>query len=355
MYTKTSMISIRYGLQRHFQNTHDIDIVKDNSFAAANEIFKAILIKLKAIGKGIVTHKTAIPNEEMDKLYTSPVLSTSSPVTLQNKVFIDVMLHFCSRGRENLRDMMKTDFVISTDEYGDRFVKMQEKISKNHRETLQEDETSRGGRMYATNTSLCPVASMEKYLSSLNPDCPNFWQRAKAIVKEDDKTDIWFDNAPLGKNKLGDKMKSLSVEAGLSKIYTNHCLRATSVTTLDRQGFEARHIIGISGHKSETSLKHYCRVESEKKREMSHAITTFTSTEIESQYPDDGPFNYSTTPATSPNIIQPLELSSENITNTVNTKDSVMFSERQPTSFNLKFTKKTILLIFVRTRRKNIK
>ncbi|XP_022242089.1 uncharacterized protein LOC111085855 [Limulus polyphemus] len=31
MYTKTSMISIRYGLQRHFQNTHDIDIVKDKS------------------------------------------------------------------------------------------------------------------------------------------------------------------------------------------------------------------------------------------------------------------------------------------------------------------------------------
>ena len=60
----------------------------------------------------------------------------------------------------------------------------------------------------------------------------------------------WYDRAALGKNTLGSVMKILSEKAVLNKVYTNHCLRATCVTTFDQQGFEARHIMAVSGHKS---------------------------------------------------------------------------------------------------------
>ena len=79
---------------------------------------------------------------------------------------------------------------------------------------------------------------------------------------------------PVGKNTLAEKMKQISLTAKCSRTYTNHCLRATTVTTLDRNGFEARHIMGVSGHKSESSIRSYSRVCEDKKREMSRALST---------------------------------------------------------------------------------
>ena len=39
--------------------------------------------------------------------------------------------------------------------------------------------------------------------------------------------------------------------------YTNHSIRATVISTLDREGFEACHIISLSSHKNESSIKEY--------------------------------------------------------------------------------------------------
>ena len=52
-------------------------------------------------------------------------------------------------------------------------------------------------------------------------------------------------------------MKILSKHAQLSREYTNLSIRATSATIVDQYGFEARHIMCISGHKSETSIRSY--------------------------------------------------------------------------------------------------
>lgn len=49
-------------------------------------------------------------------------------------------------------------------------------------------------------------------------------------------------------------MKVLSEKYKLGKPYTNHSLHATTITILDEEVFEARHIMSISGHKSETSI-----------------------------------------------------------------------------------------------------
>ena len=52
-------------------------------------------------------------------------------------------------------------------------------------------------------------------------------------------------------------MKEISKLAELSREYTNHSIRATSITILDGCGFEAQHIMCVSGHKSETSIRSY--------------------------------------------------------------------------------------------------
>ncbi|CAG2203084.1 KCTD1_15 [Mytilus edulis] len=62
--------------------------------------------------------------------------------------------------------------------------------------------------------------------------------------------ETWFENKPLGKNTLGALMAKISNCAGLSKVYTNHSIRSTSITTLSESGFEDRKIKTVSKHKS---------------------------------------------------------------------------------------------------------
>ena len=105
------------------------------------------------------------------------------------------------------------------------------------------------------------------YLSKLHPDRPDLWQKPKTNI--DDPHKHWFDNQVIGRDPLNNTMKNLSESAKLSTSYTNHCIRASTVTQLDTEGFEARHIMAISGHKSENSIKSYSSVcPDNKKRQM---------------------------------------------------------------------------------------
>lgn len=80
-------------------------------------------------------------------------------------------------------------------------------------------------------------------------------QRVNKKSNESDGT--WYDSFPVEKNALYSIMSNLSFESNLIKHYTNHCIRATSISTLDHQRIEARQTMSVSGHKNETSIKSY--------------------------------------------------------------------------------------------------
>ena len=84
-----------------------------------------------------------------------------------------------------------------------------------------------------------------------------------------------------GERSLGIKMKNISQEAGLSRCYTNHSIRATAVTILDNSGFEARHIMAVSGHRNEASIRSYSKTDISTKRKMSETLTEAQGTECE--------------------------------------------------------------------------
>lgn len=69
-------------------------------------------------------------------------------------------------------------------------------------------------------------------------------------------------------------MPTLVKEAGLAKKnLTNHCIRSTCITILDSEGYEARHIMEISGHKKEESIKSCASVTSRNtKRKISETL-----------------------------------------------------------------------------------
>ena len=69
---------------------------------------------------------------------------------------------------------------------------------------------------------------------------------------------VWYRKEPFGATTMSEFMKRLSRTAVLSTEYTNHCIRATTITLLNDSGFESRHIVTVSGHKNQASLTSYC-------------------------------------------------------------------------------------------------
>ncbi|CAC5389499.1 unnamed protein product [Mytilus coruscus] len=120
-------------------------------------------------------------------------------------------------GQENLREMKPSDFQISEDDEGKEYVhKMSSEVTKNHQGVEEEEFEPEGGRIYAT--------------------------------------------------------------ANLCKTYTNHCVRATSITVLSDSEFEARHIVTISGHRNEQSVQNYVRdTSTAQKRDMSASMSSYTA------------------------------------------------------------------------------
>lgn len=89
----------------------------------------------------------------------------------------------------------------------------------------------------------------------LNPKQNAFLQKPKPAINRGDST--WYANKPVGVSKLSLMMKKIFVGAALSKVYTNHCVRATAITIWSDAEIPARHIMVISGHANEQSIARY--------------------------------------------------------------------------------------------------
>ena len=99
-------------------------------------------IQLKRQGLGGVEHYPPVGEDNLRKIYNS--LSDKDPVSLQQKVFVDIMLYFGRRGRENLRELKKSDFEISKSvtrqgggdkEVEHRYVRIKrDELTKNHKD-----------------------------------------------------------------------------------------------------------------------------------------------------------------------------------------------------------------------------
>ena len=263
------MYSIRYALGKYLKENCNMDI-HSSDFNLSKQMFKAKVTDLKKCGQGSTDHKSVITPSDMEMLNSLDCvgMSVSTPAGFQRRVWFNIMYYFCRRGRENLRSMTKETFSVKKDAEGSEYLtQCIDEVDKNHGSEAKPDETIGEGRVYAReNDPNCPVAAFKKYLSKLSPDIDALWQRPLESFLDADET---YYKAPLGKNTLGSMMSTISRSCGLSQKYTNHCIRATAITNLDRAGIEARHIMRLSGHNSEASIRSYaCRLSEGKQREM---------------------------------------------------------------------------------------
>ena len=149
-----------------------------------------------------------------------------------------------------------------------------DELTKNRRE---DDKGFESGTMFEKPGPQCPVASLELYIKHLNPKNEFLFQRPKNGSKIGVDR-VCFDNMVVGERTLSEKMKCISKAAELSKIFTNHSIQATAVTILDKCRNEASHIMAVSGHKGETSIRSYCKTDTGKKKQMSESMAAATST-----------------------------------------------------------------------------
>ena len=133
--------------------------------------------------------------------------------------------------------------------------------------------------MYETSTALNPVAGFEFYLGKIHPDCKALFQTPNKATNKNmnfASAQHWSRNEPLEKNTKSKMMERISIKAELSEWYTNHCICASTVTSLFQfqHGVDARKICAICAkHKDERSLTHYINeTTSAQKRECSKIL-----------------------------------------------------------------------------------
>ena len=120
----------------------------------------------------------------------------------------------------------------------------------------------------------CPVQTFKLYRSKLKPAITSLWQKARQKVNYADPD--WYEPRVVGRDQIEHFMKlNLSKHVRLDGDYTNHSIRSTVITTLDTAGYEARHIMAISSHKSEATIKEYsCKCLENKWKQMYDMLTT---------------------------------------------------------------------------------
>ena len=108
-------------------------------------------------------------------------------------------------------------------------------------------------RMYEIKGSqFCPVKSLTQYLSRLNPDIAELFQRPVETANPPGKN--WYSGV-MGHNSILKMMSDISVDTKLSTVYTNICLKATITDLLEKQGFNTFSILHLQSkgkHSSQT-------------------------------------------------------------------------------------------------------
>ena len=160
------------------------------------------------------------------------------------------------RGKEGLRSLSKRSFEVKTAATGEQFIEItfNEKTKKNQGDSLSSASDALHNDHHVIteikDSILCPVSSFKMYLDLLNPDCTAFFQYPN-------KRKDGLKRKVIGKNPLGNMMKEISDAAKLSKTYTNHQIRKTTVTGMHRSGFSLQEKANVTKHKNLESLKHY--------------------------------------------------------------------------------------------------
>ena len=110
-YSKSGMINIRSGLNRHLTNPphkRTIDLMQDQEFLQANRVFTGRMQDNKEKGLDVSKPRIPIEKEDLEKLfnvYFLPGLHKGDTEVLLHKTFFDIIYYTGRHGKEGLRNL----------------------------------------------------------------------------------------------------------------------------------------------------------------------------------------------------------------------------------------------------------
>lgn len=351
VYHKNTLKNIRSALNRYLQDIgRNIDIVKDAAFKPANRTLDGMLKCMTREGISRPTkHKQVIATTDLEKIHSYLANVPSNPIILRQCVWFQLAIHFVSRGLEFYHHLNKQSFSFQEDENGREYVTLtHETQQKNFQGGLHSEEAASDKRMYANGTSNCPVEMLRLLIKKTAPKATALFNVCYSdAIRVPSSFGWWYDDKPLKARTFTNFMADICKASKCSTIYTAHCLRATAITAMNDAGFEARHIMFMSGHRNEGSIRSYNRsVSSNQKLKISNALSTLStskSNEAE-ETPVENPLQPETTPPSS-NCQAPAKVSNSlNVDKKVLSMNQLLASSGvlsdssfQNCSFNLNF------------------
>lgn len=265
LYAPGTLIGIRAAIQRYLVSpevNRKIDILKGTNFQRSNATLKAMVGEWLRAGGGKDNSDKfpAIEPKDFEKL--NLYFNRSNPIVLQEEVWFTIVYFLGFRGREVVRELSPSSLQLETDSEGRYYAQINHLyLSKNIKASLniKEYENLKCARIYeqSDDEENCPIAALKLYLSRLPDNCNVLFPLPLKCRKHDKQ---WYSNKKVvGKNSLGEMMKKISQKANLSRIYTNHCVRVSVVSSLKESGFSLDDIQAVTGHKSTDSIRHYVR------------------------------------------------------------------------------------------------
>ena len=151
-YSVQSLKCIRSGLSRYYRKNKGFDIAKDPQFVQANEMFQAVLVESKKVGKGVKRSYPPITDIDLERIaeyFSHDHMNMPNPKKLQQQVIFYIIYFFCHRGRENLYNMKQETFSVIAQPDGNEIVVQNiDEADKNH--GPDDNSLTNKGQMFQT-------------------------------------------------------------------------------------------------------------------------------------------------------------------------------------------------------------
>ncbi|XP_078584623.1 uncharacterized protein LOC144866805 [Branchiostoma floridae x Branchiostoma japonicum] len=227
-YGAQTMLGFRSAIKTyllHHPAQPNFNIVTDTAFSAANKTLLKV-VKDCPIGFEAKFGIKAISFPDLQKLFSTGTLSTSTPTSLQRLVWFYFTIHFHIKTMDEWLMLRKKDLTLHKQGKNNAYFTLGGPGRKGER---LED------RMYAAGGRLCPVAVTKFYLKKLNVQCQSLLQKPVRGRLFHGRGRWYKDHVP-GQNYITAMMKNISIDAGLSLTYTNNRIRKTTRQDLNFAG-----------------------------------------------------------------------------------------------------------------------
>ena len=278
------------------QDSFNIFNRDDPDFKLLYNTCDSLFKELREEGHGSESKATEpITKQDEDKLWSSGVLSPSTPQGLLNAVFFLNGKNFALRGGAEHQCLKLSQISRDVSPEGKLRYTYTENCSKNraggfnqlsvpNKVVHQYEDVDAGER--------CHVCVLDKYFQKLPPnayDLNVFYLRPVAKKPVDSRP--WFISVAVGKNPLSNMLKTMCEEAGILGNKTNHSLRAYAATELFNAGVPEKVIQDCTGHRSLDGLRRYETI-SEQQKEAACKVLAVKSGDSRPNHAAYGQANY---------------------------------------------------------------